>query len=447
MNMSLFYPLKLIGAGTRHIECCASYYIRLAETHGLTGTELHRALLFHNQDSLLPLSKSSLKSNLTDIAFINRFSYGSSKIHNLIHNLVSEPNIHRSYLYMPILELSRFGKDIAAHDLRWCPLCLKEDIDSQAPPYFRLIWQLRDITACEKHWVKLESRCPTCGRYQNQTSIPWRDFSKCRHCNNSLTESWSHYSESDIGSFFWGYSDIIEIISKGMHYDILTIKDNIQKAAIYKHENSTDNLKITHPFFEKIICGDVRLNNTHDIFLACHSCDISIWEALNGKSEFAQLHLNFPTGQPYLAQHGYATKRGGPISPKKHKRVQLFENHRLHISDLINNSEPPLTLRQLASASNLSIRTIKNNWPNLVEKAKLRYQKNSQRLKIQEHIEAEKMCHKLITTLINDGITTSPTCVARSLSKSTSIPFNTLFVSAKNILRNTALFPQNEHGR
>lgn len=445
--MSLFYPLKLIGVGTRHIECCASYYIRLAEVHGLTGTELHRAMLFHDQNSSLPLSKSSLHSYLTNMPFINRVSYGSSQIHKLIHNLVGESNIHRSYLYMPILELSRFGKDIAAHDLRWCPLCLKEDIDSQATPYFRLIWQLRDITACEKHWVKLESRCPSCGRHQNQTCIPWRHLSKCRHCNNMLTESWSHYSESDIGSFFWGYSDIIETISKGKHYDIITIKENIQKAAIAKNESSAEHSKITHPNFEKAIRGDIRLNTTHDVFLACHSCDISIWEALNGKSDFAQLPLNFPTGQPYLAQHGYATKRGRPISPKKHKRAQLFEKHRQHISDLINNSEPPLTLRQLAAASNLSIRLIKHNWPNLVEKAKYRHQNYSQRLKIQTHIEAEKMCHQLITTLINDGIATSPTYVAKSLSKSTSIPFNTLFVSAKNILRDAAPSPQKSGDR
>ena len=445
--MSIFYPLKLIGVGTRHIECCASYYIRLAEAHGLTGTELHRAMLFHDHNSSLPLRKPPLNSSLRDIPFINRVSYGSSKIHKLIQNLVGESNIHRSYLYMPIRELSRFGRDIAAHDIRWCPLCLKEDVDSQAPPYFRLIWQLRDITACEKHWVKLESRCPSCGKYQNQASIPWRDLSKCRHCNNRLTESWCHYSESDIGSFFWGYSDIVETISKGMHYDILKIKDNIRKAAIAKYENSANHSKITHLFFEKAIHGDIHLSNTHDIFLACHSCDISIWEALNGKSDFAQLPLNLPTGQPYLAQHGFATKRGRPISPKKHKRAQHLEKHRLRISDLINNSEPPLTLRQLAEDSNLSIQLIKNNWPNLVEKAKSRYQNHTQRRKIQAHIEAERMCHQLITTLINDGITASPTYIARSLSKSTSIPFNTLFVSAKNILLDSAPFPQNKGHR
>lgn len=131
--MSIFYPLKLIGVGTRHIECCASYYIRLAEAHGLTGTELHRAMLFHDQNSSLPLKNFPRISYLTDMPFINRVSYGSSKIHKLIQNLVGESNIHRSYLYMPIRELSRFGKDIAAHDIRWCPLCLKEDVDSQAP--------------------------------------------------------------------------------------------------------------------------------------------------------------------------------------------------------------------------------------------------------------------------------------------------------------------------
>lgn len=440
MVMSSFYPLKLIGTGTRQVECCASYFTRLAEQHGFTCTELHRAMKFHDQKDKKLWKGSVPQSNLGDIAFINRISMGSQKIHALIEKHAKENNINRSCIFIPIPRLARYGHEIASKDLRWCPLCLKEDTDKKSQPYLRLIWQIKEITACEKHWVKLMSRCPHCHMDQRQSTIPWRDMSKCRHCHQPLTETWNHCSEMDIGAFFWGYCDIVEMISKGESYSWETIKKNIAIAASLKNKTIEKLTSEADKFYSMknslsgFFTNDKFEATLYQIFIFCHLCDISIWEALNGTFNQSQLPLNLPAWEPYLAKSGFCNNRKKHTSPKKYTQSLIQERSRNLVADIINKSIPPLTLKQISSESNISLPYIRKHWPGLIDLAKRKRSEHLENTKYAERIESEILCRETIAYFTRSAAPVTPTSVARTISESTTLPFNLLYATAKKIL-------------
>ena len=67
--------------------------------------------------------------------------------------------------------------------LMFCPECLNED----KIPYFRKIWRLKEHIICEKHNIKLLSRCSNCSAPLTiSKSFKEKDFIFCYKCGNKL---------------------------------------------------------------------------------------------------------------------------------------------------------------------------------------------------------------------------------------------------------------------
>ena len=46
----------------------------------------------------------------------------------------------------------------------WCTLCLSDWRQAGRPPFFPLLWAIREVRCCVEHQVSLEESCPSCGR-------------------------------------------------------------------------------------------------------------------------------------------------------------------------------------------------------------------------------------------------------------------------------------------
>lgn len=66
--------------------------------------------------------------------------------------------------------------------VRWCPLCLEENI---AEPYVPLIFSLHGCIICPVHGCDVENECSECGTRQNKSWEPSRWLS-CRRCGVPL---------------------------------------------------------------------------------------------------------------------------------------------------------------------------------------------------------------------------------------------------------------------
>ncbi|MBJ8192714.1 TniQ family protein, partial [Bacillus cereus] len=51
---------------------------------------------------------------------------------------------------------------IAAHVVRYCPRCLKEDFESFGECYLHRLHQIDKLDICHRHHIQLICRCPIC---------------------------------------------------------------------------------------------------------------------------------------------------------------------------------------------------------------------------------------------------------------------------------------------
>jgi hypothetical protein len=151
---SVLHALAPIGLGTADIESLTSYFCRLAVSHSVSLPHLvslvaaevggtKESTAYWREPSLRGMSESAQDwavalSLLTTVGGLDR--------------LTLLPCRHA----FTIKGLER----IKSH---WCPECFAADLESGLSPYFRLLWDVRDVNVCHKHLLPLATHCPDCG--------------------------------------------------------------------------------------------------------------------------------------------------------------------------------------------------------------------------------------------------------------------------------------------
>ena len=124
------------------------------------------------------MSKLSSKSRipfkkLRDMSLQSYSGYLSESIHTNTRNKLIVPIKNRGRINM-------------MKGIRFCPICLKTD----EQPYFRKIWRLSFITACQKHKCFLEDSCQSCQLPITLYNIKEESaFCLCTSCHKYLWES------------------------------------------------------------------------------------------------------------------------------------------------------------------------------------------------------------------------------------------------------------------
>jgi len=151
---SALHALEPIGRGTAEVESLLSYFCRLAVSHSTSTLSLSRAVArrfehdveeqfdwYHRQLSGMgeaALTWSSALSALTSVPSLDRLTFLPWK------DVIAQNGL-------PIVGKGQF-----------CPECLAEDLASGRTPYFRLAWESKSVTVCNKHRSRLTQHCPSC---------------------------------------------------------------------------------------------------------------------------------------------------------------------------------------------------------------------------------------------------------------------------------------------
>lgn len=151
---SVLNPVAPIGIGTPETESLVSYFCRLAMSHCISTTELHR---FVERTMQWQLSE---KYDWCQVD-LSGMSDAAERMADALSKLTGIGNLDSLTLLT--------WRDVIAQSSpkqnwsRWCPQCLTEDGET-GRTYFRLAWDVGIVTACPKHRIRLAHVCPDCGR-------------------------------------------------------------------------------------------------------------------------------------------------------------------------------------------------------------------------------------------------------------------------------------------
>ena len=175
MFTALYYfdtlPLR---SSPRPLESFTSYLTRIAEANGISHL-------------------SGLNAFFADFSHISSFADYPPRSFGMLPMLVthSEDELLESTFYHMVKKFGRgrqprsissFFSGAIASSLRFCPLCLEEDL------YYRLTWRFLSMSGCPKHACRLLDRCSYCGCLIPIFASPLR-IGTCPKCERDLRTS------------------------------------------------------------------------------------------------------------------------------------------------------------------------------------------------------------------------------------------------------------------
>lgn len=160
--MIRLFPLVLQGKETPDVESLPSYLLRLAYLHAVPVASLLDSLPY---DRRVNSANRRLSGSLGSLV---RPNSTTQLVVTALARVCSESaDTLRAATLLPLeTAMARSASSFATH-LRWCPLCLAEQVVESDTVYLKLAWQLLGMKACIHHRVLLRDACPSCGGTQS----------------------------------------------------------------------------------------------------------------------------------------------------------------------------------------------------------------------------------------------------------------------------------------
>lgn len=153
---SVLHALPPIGRGTGEVESLLSYFCRLAASHSTSTLGLSRMVAERFEHAV----ERNFDWHERQLSGIRESALTWS---SALCALTSVPHLDR-LTFLPWKDvISQNGLPIVSKG-QFCPHCLAEDRADGRTPYFRLAWESKSVTVCNKHGVRLSRRCPCCGQ-------------------------------------------------------------------------------------------------------------------------------------------------------------------------------------------------------------------------------------------------------------------------------------------
>lgn len=238
-------------------ESLSSYIIRLAEMNRVSPIDLL---------NLFSYKKISSNSHLIDIIPQKYIRV------NELCSAVGHNNLARMSLLTVLLKVGIEEENILSwkkhlyglvdHALKYCPLCLRHE------RYYKLIWQLKEISICRYHGIYLMNSCPHCGSTIHILSYNSL-IGTCDNCqgylydgevikapipqiynNNRLWNDWEYLLDPDCQSLISEtiHQNIFDLAVKIIYtYDLLYNIKNISK--------TNSNKPALFRYYLQLICG------------------------------------------------------------------------------------------------------------------------------------------------------------------------------------------------
>ena len=374
-----------IGIETPFIESLTSYTTRLAESHSISISVLmtrELASLFNKHYIQNGITKG-LSTLLNRGAALNSKGELAQLLVDSLENLTLQLNLE-------VLTLLPLGDLLSSRELlhktkAWCPYCYEEWKVSNKPIYEPLLWTLKDIKFCSRHYQPLQTLCPHCDhevpRLQRSRKIPWLSSKSrigyCPHCDHWLGSSINCnntantvFSEEDLSRNIWISLTLGELIACSGKSDILIQKVNI-RAAIQKiiditHQGNIAAFARAFKLPKNTVwmwCKGKSIPNLKYILNICYCLDISLLNFISLEEKaFQALKIN-----PQKLSNKSRIKR---VSPRN------FDSREIEFSlqTILNSPQnPPPTMREVAKKLGFDRRTISDHYPELCKAISAKY--------------------------------------------------------------------------
>lgn len=369
---SHLYPLQPLLLGTPLTESFTSYITRLAAVHQVpTGILLAQELAPFI--SRYPGRNPASLSNVFFHIFFNQTGAwngtGTMALEPLLvlQKLTQQPNLK----YLTLISWSKVlsTRNLLRKYKAWCPLCYSESSQTGLPLYEPLIWCISALKICPIHKYPLMNYCPNCGH--NIYLLAWNTKNGfCCRCRSwlgiscSTIEShllrcqdleWQNFIAQQLGLLIAQAPYLIEPPLR--EYVALAIDKCIEVVTLGNAKAFAEQM-----YLSSTVPRDWRVGNAlpqlDKLLRVCYRLSISLIDIYLG-----QLHLEHPIvfQELPLSEQYFQTNR--PFDALKVR--EFLEQHQ--------ESNPPQSLKQLASKIGYDSRDLYRYFPDLCSQISSRY--------------------------------------------------------------------------
>jgi len=180
---SVLFRLPPAGVGTVGQESLLSLIVRTSRAHCVSPRRLVREV-FPRADPAV--AKLGLAFFNLDGGTVNGLGRYAEMFTGVVARLTDREDL-RHLTLLPWKDVfPSNGQGLLVRHPRWCPVCLKTQLDRSDGTVFPLIWSFDRYSVCLAHRVATESRCPACAK--QQPFFPrYPDLALCHHCGHPLS--------------------------------------------------------------------------------------------------------------------------------------------------------------------------------------------------------------------------------------------------------------------
>ena len=369
---SHLYHLEPIGVGTPYVESLTSFLMRLSQAHSLKVNTLVTKTIsnYFDQKYLQTHRNKGLSTLFNKGAALNSNGILASQLRQSLEQLTWRKDL--SCLTLLNLNNVLSPRKLLRKSKAWCSHCYKEWQTAEKTIYEPLLWNFKVVKVCPKHFQPLASKCSHCDR-----SIPWltgkSQVGFCPKCDRGLVScSSNQYStnELDLAKSIWiSQNGVAELISCTPSTLSLIHSENISKAFnLIIDATCEGNIAGFAKIFDLpkntvwMWCKNKSLPELGAILTVCYGCNISLFDFVTLKQQAFQSLLIDPQRLPKTSR----TKRASP-------KIFNYGTIEEHLISILNSSERPLKMGEVAQRLNIDRRIIYAHFPNLCKSISAKY--------------------------------------------------------------------------
>lgn len=173
------HEIFLFRPSPKNNESLTSYIHRVAIKNHVSNHELWRLLAPNTAH--YPQASLSNSLDIYPYSFFDLNLYESMLLHkeHRLHTLTFIPLFEKFGIYIDTIPHSRILSGLIDKYRKYCPACLEEYL------YYKLIWQVKEITWCPKHNISLFSKCWNCNKNLNLLPSD-SQIGICPYCGEEL---------------------------------------------------------------------------------------------------------------------------------------------------------------------------------------------------------------------------------------------------------------------
>ncbi len=408
---SRLYGLVPCGEGLWS-ESLTSYLNRLGWRHGVSPRDLVEQEIVPRleQEKLIhSFPQLSTFSRITAMG-VNGTGDLATEWSTILEKLTKRSDLHLLTLRSWVGDLPSRGH--LRRKPAWCPHCYTEWKEQGFPLYQPLLWMIQMVTACPRHQVRLENRCPHCQKYQSAIALN-TTAGHCTQCDSCLGANLNVVREPERARFQqWVVNSLEELRNESMKSGLLFKECFFTNLAVCMQERGTCSKFADITGFSANIlslwAGRKNIPYAYNppleaVFEFCYACNVTPLQVMLTP----EVLLQAIQGETLLRHN-----RPRRMTSRLKDPEQCLE----HIQAFLHEQEEPLGIYQIAKQLGYSAHQLVHHFPQECEQMTQRAREYRRQRREKRKAQVRKEVRQAVITLHEQGIFPTDGKVRASLS-------------------------------